>query len=121
MVELLRGMAALDILDLGDLWAQRAAFAGSINLPRIEYAHETVVNRKVCPKPPAGLPNDQIMEAQAFAANPTPLLFEHDLTGSLPVALTNPVKLAEMDFTNAARQIQSTVAAIMAVAQVEAG
>ncbi|HEU0177511.1 MAG TPA: N-acetylmuramidase family protein [Blastocatellia bacterium] len=122
MPEMLRGLAALDRLDLNDLWAQNGNFTGLVNMPRIEYAYNVVVNGQL----PAAAPGDlqvtgQVAEARAFNMNRTPLTFEHDLTGLLPAANANPPALLENDFVIAATNLGVEVAAIMAVAQVEAG
>jgi hypothetical protein len=122
MAEMLRGLAALDPLDLADLWAQHAGSAGSVNMPRIEYAYNVVHDRRQ----PATAPGDlqaggQVGDARGFLANPTPLRFDRDLTGTLPAALANPPVLTEPDFVAAAALIGAEVAAVQAVAQVEAG
>ena len=122
MPELLRGLAALDRLDLDDLWAQRGNFTGSVDMPRIEYAHDVVVNGRL----PAVAPGDlqvtgQVAAARTFNTQRTPLTFEHDLTGLLPATNANPPTLQENDFVIAAANLGVEVAAIMAVAQVEAG
>jgi hypothetical protein len=53
MFEMLRGLAALDRLDLTDLWAQKNNFADIVNMPRIEYAHEVVIDQRVPQMHPA--------------------------------------------------------------------
>lgn len=121
MYEMLRGLAALDRYDLDELWAERTRFEGSINLPRIAYAHATITGGKVPATAPSGLPGDQVQEAKAYARHPTPLTFEHDLTGQLPAVAGTPPTLTEADFQRAALELGVEVAAIMAVAQVEAG
>src|SRR5262245_36764343 len=90
MPELLRGLAALYRLDLNDLWSQRGNFAGSVDMPRIEYAHDVVVNGRL----PAIAPGDlqvtgQVAAARTFNTHRTPLTFEHDLTGLLPATNEN--------------------------------
>jgi len=122
MPELLRGLAALDRLDLNDLWAQRGNFTGSVDMPRIEYARDVVVNGRL----PAIAPGDlqitgQVATARTFNTHRTPLTFEHDLTGLLPATNPNPPTFQENDFVIAAANLGVEVAAIMAVAQVEAG
>jgi hypothetical protein len=122
MFEMLRGLAALDRLDLADLWRQQGLFTGLVNIPRIEYAYNVVLNRTL----PATAPGDllatgQVGDARGFIGKPTPLTFENDLTALLPAATAAPPGLGEADFVAAARTLRIEVAAIMAVAQVEAG
>lgn len=122
MYEMLRGLAALDPLDLDGLWAQHASAAGFVNMPRIEFAYNVVHDRRL----PATIPGDlqttgQVGDARGFLANPTPLQFDHDLTGTLPAANPNAPRLSEPDFVAAAARIGAEVAAVQAVAQVEAG
>jgi N-acetylmuramidase len=124
MSEMLRALAALDPLDREDLWANRDAAAGAINLPRIEYARTVVIDRRL----PTSVPGDlaatgQVTDAQSFLATPTPLVFENDLTDTLPAPLASPPRLGEMDFIAAAAGFAPPieVAALAAVAQVEAG
>jgi N-acetylmuramidase len=122
MDEMLRGLAALDQLDRTSLWAQQAASAGSVNMPRIEYAYNVVKDRRL----PATAPGDldttgQVAVARAFLAKSVPLTFDRDLTGMLPTASANPARLAEPDYVAAAARIGAEVAAVQAVAQVEAG
>jgi hypothetical protein len=122
MPEMLRGLAALDRLDLNEMWAQHGFFAGIVDMPRIEYAYDVVVNRRIPATAPGNLQaTGQVAEARAFNTNRTPLTFEHDLTGLLPAANANPPTLTENDFVMAAANLGVEVAAIMAVAQVEAG
>ena len=124
MYEMLRGMAALDRLDLADLWAQQGTFTGTVNMPRIEYAHDVVLNRQLPQTAPGDLDQTgQVGDARNFISRPTPLVFENDLTGTLPATAQNPPRLAENDFVAAANNLGggAEVAAIMAVAQVEAG
>jgi hypothetical protein len=122
MAEMLRGLAALDRLDLADLWAQRAQF-NDIPTQRMQYAYDVVVNRTL----PAVVPGDlqatgQVAVATAFIADPTPLLFEHDLTGQLPATPTAAQPhLTEVDYTTNARLLGCEISSIMAVAQVESG
>src|ERR1035441_5643972 len=88
MYEMLRGMAALDRLDLGDLWAQQASFTGMVNMPRIQYAHDVVLNRHLPQTAPGDLQQTgQVGDARNFIGHPSPLVFENDLTGTLPVPL----------------------------------
>jgi N-acetylmuramidase-like protein len=122
MDEMLRALAALDPLDRAALWAQQAASAGSVNMPRIEYAYNVVKDRRL----PATAPGDldatgQVATARGFLAKATPLTFDRDLTGMLPDATANPPRLTEPDYVAAAARIGAEVAAVQAVAQVEAG
>lgn len=122
MSEMLRGLAALDPLDLDDLWAQHAASAGQVNMPRIEYAYNVVHDRRL----PAAAPGDlqatgQVGDARGFLANPTPLRFDRDLTGTLPAPNPNAPTLTEPDYVAAAARIGAEVAAVQAVARVESG
>ena len=124
MFEMLRGMAALDRLDLTDLWAQQGSFTGMVNMPRIQYAHDVVLNRHLPQTAPGDLQQTgQVGDAQTFIGHPTPLVFENDLTNTLPVPLAGPPTLTEFDFVTAANTLGGgvEVAGIMAVAQVEAG
>lgn len=122
MFEMLRGLAALDPLDLADFWAQHAASASAVNMPRIEFAYNVVHDRRL----PAAIPADvqstgQVGDARGFLANPTRLQFDRDLTGTLPAPNPAAPRLAEPDFVAAAARIGAEVAAVQAVAQVEAG
>jgi N-acetylmuramidase len=95
---------------------------GLVDMPRIAYAYDVVLNRRLPPTAPGDLlQTGQVGDAQSFIARPTPLVFEHDLTGTLPAALAAPPRLAEADYVAAALNLGVEVAAIMAVAQVEAG
>jgi hypothetical protein len=124
MFEMLRAIAALDPRDRTDLWAQRAQFTGMVNMPRIEYAWSVVQTRT----PPAVAPGDlaatgQVGDATQFIANPTPLVFENDLTGTLSAPNTTAPRLSEGDFIAAAKTVGqgAEVSSVMAVAQIEAG
>ena len=122
MFEMLRALAALDRADLGDLWAQRGASVGLVNMPRIEYAHDVVVGGRLPPTAPGDLQaTGQVADARSFIGNRTRLTFENDLTGLLPPASAAPPTLTEADFEAAATRLGVDVAAIMAVAQIEAG
>ncbi|NMM01875.1 N-acetylmuramidase family protein [Paraburkholderia sp. RP-4-7] len=122
MDEMLRAQAALDPLDLADMWAQRQAFTGQVDMPRIEYAHDVVTTRKIPQTAPGDLgTTGQTNDAKSFIGKPKPLTFEHDLTGTLPATSAAPARLGEHDFVLAAKQNNVEVAAIMAVAQVESG
>jgi hypothetical protein len=124
MFEMLRGMAALDSLDLADLWAQQGSFTGMVNMPRIQYAYDVVLNRRLPQTVPGDLQQTgQVGDAQTFIGHPTPLVFENDLTGTLPTPLASPPRLTDADFVTAAATLGGgvEVAGIMAVAQVEAG
>jgi hypothetical protein len=122
MFEMLRGIAALDPLDRKDLWDQSSAFTTTVNMPRIEYARNVVETKTL----PAVAPGDleemgQVGDARNFIANPTPLTFERDLTGTFTAA-TVPSQLSEADFLAAAATVGAgaEVSAVMAVTQVEA-
>src|SRR5215471_3865152 len=52
MYEMLRALGDLDSDTLDSLWSQRNTFAGLINLPRIKYARDVVVNKVL----PIGVP-----------------------------------------------------------------
>jgi len=122
MFEMVRALAALDPLDLDDLWAQHSTAAGFVNMPRIEFAYNVVHNRQL----PATIPADvqstgQVGDARGFLANPTRLQFDRDLTGTLPAPNPAAPRLSEPDFVAAANRIGAEVAAVQAVAQVEAG
>ena len=122
MYEMLRAIAALDVLDRNDLWTQHAGFAGTVNMPRIEYAWSVVKNRSLPPTAPGDLSQTgQVNDARNFLASPSPLQFTSDLTGTMPGANPAASRLSEPDFAAAAGQIGAEVSAIMAVAQVEAG
>ena len=69
MYEMLRALDTLHPDDLNDLWSKRSAFAKLINLPRIEYAKNVVVNRAL----PGSAPGDlnitgQVGDATNFLA-----------------------------------------------------
>lgn len=77
---------------------------------------------------PATAPGDlaatgQVADAANFLAKPTPLVFENDLTGTLPAPNPTAPRLTEPDFVGAAAAVGrgAEVSAVMAVAQVEAG
>jgi N-acetylmuramidase len=124
MVEMLRAIAAIDPLDRDDLWAQRAASVSSVNMPRIEYAWSVVQARSLPPVAPGDLAaTSQVTDAGNFIARPTPLVFENDLTATLPSPNPDAPRLFETDFIAAAASVGAgaEVSAVMAVAQVEAG
>jgi N-acetylmuramidase len=122
MFEMLRGIAALDPLDRKDLWDQEAGFTTAVDIPRIEYARNVVETRTL----PAVAPGDlastgQVGDAGNFIGHPTPLIFEHDLTGTFTAAASASPPLSEADFLGAAATIGAEVSAVKAVAEVEAG
>lgn len=122
MDEMLRALAALDPLDRAALWAQRTGYPGLAGMPRMEYAYNVVKDRKL----PATAPGDlqttgQVGTAKGFLAKSVPLTFDRDLTGMLPDPSANPARLSEPDYVAAAARIGAEVAAVQAVAQVEAG
>jgi hypothetical protein len=122
MYEMLRGMAALDRADLTDFWSAASACSAMVDLPRIQYARDVVVNRTLPSVAPGDLTaTGQVDTARQFLANSTPIVFENDLTGALPSPLPSPPKLSESDFERAAAAIGSEVSAIKAVARVESG
>jgi len=55
MFEMLRAIAALHPATLHNLWSQRNAYSGLINLTRIDYARSVVVNRALPPSAPGDL------------------------------------------------------------------
>ena len=121
MYEMLRALAALDPLDLALLWRQQQASPGGVNW-RIEYAYNVVHDRRL----PATAPGDlqttgQVGDARNFLANPTPLTFDRDLTGTLPTPNPGAPTLSEPDYVAAAARIGAEVSAVKAVAQVESG
>ena len=121
MPEMLRGIAALDPLDRAELWAQRAASAGAVHMPRIEYAWAVVQDGAL----PSSAPGDldatgQVQDAKSYIAKRTPLVFGSDLTGTLPMPGGAP-RLSDTDFVTAASGLGADVSSVMAVAQVEAG
>lgn len=129
MYEMLRGLAALDRLDLVDLWVRRGEFSSLSNLvdlPRIEYAVEVVARRLssslIMELPTATgdlLATGQVADAQNFMINPTPLILTRDLTGQLGTTGGNASILTDSDYEHAAATLGVEVAAIMTVAQVE--
>jgi hypothetical protein len=122
MYEMLRAIAALDVLDRNELWPQRAGFSSLVNMPRIEYAWNVVTSRKLAATAPGDLAQTgQVDDARNFLRHPAPLQFTNDLTGALPAANPAAVRIADPDFETAAHNIGAEVSAVMAVAQVEAG
>lgn len=126
MAEMLLVMRAIDRLDLTDLWAARAnipTLGTTVNLPRIEYAHSVVLNRRLPTVAPGDLrQTGQVALAQHFVGHSRERLeFTEDLTGNMPAFSSPPVTLTEHDFVLAATEINCEVSAIMAVARVEAG
>ena len=122
MYEMLRALAALDPLDLADLWAHHAASTGRVNMPRIEFAYNVVHDRHL----PGTIPADvlgarQMGDARDFLANPSPLQFDRDLTSTVPAPKAKPAGLGEPDYVAASAKVHVEVSALQAVAQVEAG
>ncbi len=69
MYEMLRTLDTLHPDDLNNLWSKSSTFANLINLPRIEYAKNVVVNRTL----PTNAPGDlgvtrQVIDAENFLA-----------------------------------------------------
>lgn len=122
MAEMLRALAALDRLDLTDLWAHRTDFT-DILYTRMNYARDVVVNRTL----PTTVPGDlqatgQVAAATAFLSNSTPLVFVRDLSSQIPATPTAPqARLTAVDITNTARLLACDEPSIRAVAEVEAG
>lgn len=122
MAEMVRGLAALDPLDLTDLLANKSASSKQVNMPRIEYAAHAVQTRKLPGTAPGDLATTgQVHDAQSWLHKPTPLVFENDLTGRLPTANAAPVGLSAADFQASATHLGVEVAAIRAIAAVESG
>lgn len=122
MYERLRGIATLDVLDRNDLIDARGSFSNLVNMPRIEYAFIVVRDRRLPTTAPGDLrQTGQVKDAGDFLAHSTHLEFENDLTGNLPAANPGAARIGERDWVAAGGQIGAEVAAVMAVAQVEAG
>jgi hypothetical protein len=69
MFEMLRALGDLDTDTLDALWSQRNTFAGMINLPRIKYARDVVVNKVLAISAPGDLDaTGQVVDAANFIA-----------------------------------------------------
>jgi hypothetical protein len=122
MYEMLRALAALDPEDLRELGEMRFGWSDKVNMPRIDYAFEVVSERHLPETVPGELrETGQVGDAQSFLTRPTPLFFDTDLTGHLPRPNPAASRLTDADFQDAARNLGIEVAAIQAVADVEAG
>jgi hypothetical protein len=134
MWEMLRAQAALDRDDLNELWANRGVFERAIAwggqaMPRMEYARDVVINRRLPTTAPGDLQQTgQVGDAQNFLAHLNfvrfdvdRLTFENDLTGRLPRPNPAAGRLTAADFEAAAQRLGVDVSAILAVAEVEAG
>lgn len=66
MYEMLRTLNGLSVMQIDSLWSNRFAFASMVNLPRIEYAYQVVVNRAL-PAPVGDLlKTGQVNDARKF-------------------------------------------------------
>ena len=120
MSEMLKGMAALDRLDLADLMAQQAGFTSMVNMPRIQYAADVIRTQKI----PATAPGDldatnQVQNAKDYLASHPRLLIPFDLTSTLPQPNPSAPRAAEKDFKAAADGLGVEVAAVHAVTDAE--
>jgi hypothetical protein len=120
MGEMLRGIAALDVLDRDDLWVHHLNIPVAVNLLRVDYAFRVVRDMRVPEPTPPGVRSGEVIEAWNFIKSPSPLAFTHDVTDILPGDL-KALRLTEQDYLKAARNIKAEVAAVKAVAQVETG
>lgn len=122
MAEMVRGLAALDPLDLTDLLANPGSSANQVNMPRIDYAAYVVQKRQLPKTAPGDLSTTgQVHDAQSWLHKPTPLDFANDLTGLLPAGNAAALALSAADFQAAATSLGVEVAAIRAIASVESG
>ncbi len=122
MLDMLKGMAALDRLDLADLMNQSAAFVDAVYMPRIEYAVNVVQTQAIPPNAPGDLQlTGQVQDCRNYLATHPRLFFPYDLTSTLPLPLAHPPSVTRADLEAAAQTLNVEVAAIRAVAQVEAG
>ena len=118
MYEMLRLLDQIDRDDLADVLNALGALNFSINVPRIEFAADVVLNRKV----PAAVPSDvQVADANTFLKKRSPLRIPRDPTGVYPAPIPNQVGLTADDYKNAAATLGCSEAAIHAVADVESG
>jgi len=122
MSDLLKGMAALDRLDLADLMGQKAGFTDMVNMPRIQYAADVIRNQAL----PATAPGDldatgQVQTARDYLAKHPRLLIPFDLTSTLPQPNPSAPRASEADFKSTAQDLDVEVAAIHAVTDVESG
>lgn len=120
MGEMLRGIAALDVLDRDDLWVHHLNIPIAVNMLRVDYAFRVVRDLRVPEPTPPGVRSGEVIEAWNFIKSPTPLTFTHDVTDALPGDLKAP-RLTEEDYVKAAADIKVEVAAVKAIAKVEAG
>jgi N-acetylmuramidase-like protein len=120
MWEMLRGVAALDVLDRDDLWVHHLNIPLAVNMLRVDYAFRVVRDLRVPEPTPPGVRSGEVIEAWNFAKSPSPLAFIHDVTDTLPASLKAP-SLTEEDYLSVARSTNAEVAAVKAVAQAETG
>jgi N-acetylmuramidase len=122
MSDLLKGMAALDRLDLADLMSQQAAFTSMVNMPRIQYAADVIRTQAL----PATAPGDldatgQVQTARDYLAKHPRLIIPFDLTSTLPQPTSAPPHAEETAFQATANGLGVEVAVIHAVTDVESG
>jgi hypothetical protein len=122
MTDMLKGMAALDRLDLADLMAQQAGFASAVYMPRIQYAADVINNQAL----PATAPGDleatkQVQDARNYLAKHPRLRILSDLTGTLPDPNPAAPLATEADFQSTATALGVETATVHAITDVESG
>ena len=84
MYEMLRALKALDALDITNFNNALTPIRPTVNAPRIDYALAVVQTGQVPATAPAGLPQDQVVAARAFAVRPSSIMLELIPRGQLP-------------------------------------
>lgn len=122
MSDLLKGMSALDRLDLADLMAAQSTVQVGVNMPRMQYAAEVVNSQTVPAQAPGDLQSTgQVQDARNYVTNQPRLTIPSDLTGTLPDPNPAAPLATDADFQATATRLGVEVAAIRAVTDVESG
>src|SRR5262245_18084692 len=124
MYEQLRALAAIDRLDLDEMFTLSIQNSSKslVDMPRIEFALSVVRNRRL----PTGFSStfkhatEQAIEATNCIRDPTRLWFDSDLTALLPKPNSAAGKHMPADFVAAAGRLGIEVGMMEAVVEVEA-
>ena len=120
MYEMLRLLDQIDRAALADFLAARPSVINVVNIDRIAFAADVVLNRRV----PATSSSDRrtdVADARTFLAHRAPLRIPRDPTGTLPNPKPGAPGPSEADYQAGATLLGAEIAAIKAVADVESG
>ena len=119
LYEILRLLDQIDRQDLAEMIGVAAGSQQRVNLPRILFAADVVLKRRVPTNVPADL--SAANDAPLFLSSRSPLRIPRDATLTLLTIGSQLAPLTTQDFDDGAKRLGAERAAIQAVAAVESG